>query len=237
MRKWLWRLIPLAIIVALMVLAYVFDITDYLSFEVLQKHRETIVGWVEKHYIVAPLAFIGIYILSTALSIPGSIYLTLTGGFLFGQPGSTIYVVIGATLGAAVIFSVAKTALGNAMRERAGPYLKKMEKGFKKDQVSYLLFLRFIPIFPFWLINIAPAFFGVALWTYMWTTFIGIIPGSFVFAQAGTGLGAILDSPEGFTFEGIMNRDVKIALIALGITALIPISIRYLRNRRRKNRD
>lgn len=220
-----------------MVVAYIFDLTDYLGFDVLQKHRQAIVDWVADHYIVAPLAFMGIYLLSTALSIPGGVYLTLVGGFLFGQPGSTIYVVLGATLGAVIIFLVAKTALGDPLRERAGPYLKKMERGFKKDQASYMLFLRFVPVFPFWLINIAPAFFGVALWTYIWTTFIGIIPGTFVLAQAGTGLGAILDSPEGFTIEGIFNRDVKIALVALAIASLIPIAIRWIRNRKKNDHD
>ena len=220
-----------------MVVAYIFDVTDYLSFEVLQKHRQAIVDWVEEHYILAPLAFMGIYLVSTAISIPGGIYLTLVGGFLFGQPESTIWVVIGATLGAMVIFLVAKTALGDPLRAKAGPYLKRMEEGFRKDQVSYMLFLRFVPIFPFWLINIAPAFFGVALWTYTWTTFIGIIPGSFVLAQAGTGLGAILDSEEGFTIEGVFNRDVKIALFALGIAALIPIAVRWIRNRRKNNKN
>ncbi len=235
MRRWLWRLIPLLVIVALMVVAYIFDLTDYLSFEVLQKHRQAIVGWIDDRYIVAPLAFMGIYLVSTALSIPGGTYLTLVAGFLFGQPGSTIYVVLGATVGAVIIFLVAKTALGDVLRARAGPHLKKMERGFQKDQVSYMLFLRLAPLFPFWLINIAPAFFGVALWTYIWTTFIGIIPGSFVLAQAGTGLGAILDSDEGFTIEGILNTDMRIALIALALVALLPIAIRRIRNRKNKH--
>ena len=235
MRKWLIRLIPLLVIVALMVIIYLLGIDDYLSFEALQKHRRAIVAWVDAHFLLAPLAFTALYIASTALSVPGGIYLTLAGGFLFGQPWATIYVVVGATIGATIIYLVARTALGDPLRERAGPRLKKMEEGFQKDQISYLFFLRLVPVFPFWLVNVAPAFFGVNTWTYIWTTFLGIIPGAFVFVQAGTGLGAILDAEEGFSVEGILNIHVKIALIALAIIALIPIVVRKIRER--KNHD
>ena len=236
MKKWLVRLIPLLALAALMVAAYLLGLDDYLSFEVLQTHRQGIVGWVDNHFLIAPLVFMGIYLLSTALSIPGGIYLSLAGGFLFGQPWGTLYVVVGATLGATIIYLVAKTALGDPLREKAGPRLKKMEAGFRKDQISYLFFLRLVPAFPFWLVNVAPAFFGVTLWTYVWTTFLGIIPGAFVFVQAGTGLGAILDSEEGFSVEGVLNIHVKIALIALAIIALIPIVVRKIREKRRNDR-
>ncbi len=234
MKKWGFKVIPLLIIVALMFVAYLFGLTDYLSFEALQEHRQAIVTWVEGHFLLAPLAYMGIYIASTALSIPGGLYLTLAGGFLFGQPYGTIYTVIGATIGATIIYLVAKTALGDPLREKAGPYLKKMEEGFRENQISYLFFLRLVPAFPFWLVNIAPAFFGVKLWTYIWTTFLGIIPGSFVYIQAGTGLGSILESDEGFTIDAILNPDVKIALAALAVIALIPVVIRYVRKKKKK---
>jgi uncharacterized membrane protein YdjX (TVP38/TMEM64 family) len=99
--------------------------------------------------------------------------------------------------------------------------------------VSYLLFLRLVPLFPFWLVNLAPAFLGIPLRTFVWTTFIGIIPGAFVFAQAGAGLGAILDSNQGLSINGIFNWQVKIALIALGIFALIPILVKKIRKNAR----
>jgi len=215
-----------------MIILYLSGITDYLSYEMLQTHRATVVNWVDTHYILAPLSYMGIYILSTSLSIPGGIILTLAGGFLFGQPGATIYTVIGASVGATIIFMVAKTALGAILREKARPFLQKMEVGFAKNQISYLLFIRLIPLFPFWLVNVAPALFNVALWTYAWTTFLGIIPGSFVYTQAGAGLGAILDSGEKFSIESLLNIQMKIAMIALGIFALIPIIVKQLRKRR-----
>lgn len=229
--KKLVKFIPLAIIVALMIIFYLSGITDYLSYEMLQQHRRTIVNWVETHYILAPLAYTAFYLVATAISLPGATILTITGGFLFGQPGATIYTVIGATIGACIIFLVAKTAFGAILQAKAKPFLKKMEEGFHENQISYLFFLRLVPLFPFWLVNIAPAFFNVSLITYAWTTFIGIIPGAFVYTQAGTGLGAILDSGQELTIENILNIQVKIALIALAIFALIPILVKKLRKK------
>lgn len=223
------RYLPLLIIIILMALAYISGVTETLTFENLKAHRQQLQQWVAEYPIGAPLAFIIIYAVSTALSIPGGLFLSLFGGFLYPQPYSTIYVVIGATAGATMVFLAAKTALGDILKKQAGSLINKMQKGFQDNAVSYLLFLRLVPIFPFWLVNIAPAFFGVTLSTYLWTTFLGIIPGSFVFTQAGTGLGAILDSGEEFSLHALFNNDIKIALIALGIFALLPAVIKKLR--------
>lgn len=220
------RFFPLFIILTLMVLVYAMGLTDLLTFEALKDNRETLLAFVSEHPVLAPAAFILTYAASTALSIPGGVFLTLFGGFLFPQPLSTIYVVTGATIGAIIIFLAAKTALGDLLKEKAGETLHKMQAGFQENATSYMLFLRLVPLFPFWLVNLAPAFFGVALFTYAWTTFVGIIPGAFVYTQAGAGLGAILDSGETFSLQGLFNRDVKIALVALGVFALIPIIVK-----------
>ncbi|MGE3954304.1 MAG: TVP38/TMEM64 family protein [Parachlamydiales bacterium] len=234
---WIWRLIPLVVIAILMLLAWYFGLTKYLSFDALAANRQVLTSFVERHYIVAPLVFMGIYILSTSLSVPGGVWLTLAGGFLFGQPWSTIYVVVGATIGATIIFLIARTAVGAVLRAKAAPFLKKMEAGFKENQISYLFFLRLIPAFPFWLVNIAPAIFNVGLLTYVWTTALGILPGTFVYTQAGTGLGAILDSGQGFTLKGIFNLQIRIALIALAIFALIPVAVKQIRKWRKKQKS
>lgn len=234
-KKRLLQLLPVAIILLLMLFAYFFGLGEYLTFGELKRHREALTSFVESYPLAAPLLYTLTYAVSTALSIPGAIFLTLFGGFLFPQPFATIYVVTGATIGAIIIFLAARTALGETLKEKAGPRLKKMQKGFQEDAANYLLFLRFVPIFPFWLVNLAPAFFGVNLWTFAWTTFVGIIPGAFVFAQAGAGLGAILDSGKELSIDTIFNTEVKIALIALGIFALLPTVIK--RFRRNKNND
>jgi len=176
--------------------------------------------------------FIGVYTLSTALSIPGAVFLTIFGGFLFPQPYSTLYAVFGATFGAILIFLAAKTALGDTLKHKAGKRMQKMRAGFQDNAANYLLFLRLVPLFPFWMVNLAPAFFGVTLLTFAWTTFVGIIPGAFVFAQAGAGLGSILDSAEEFSVGEILTWDVKIALLALGIFALIPPMVKHFKGKK-----
>jgi uncharacterized membrane protein YdjX (TVP38/TMEM64 family) len=156
----------------------------------------------------------------------------LAGGFLFPQPFSALYTIIGASIGATFLFLAARTAFGEFLRKRAGPMMKKMEKGFEDNAASYLLFLRFVPIFPFWLVNLAPAIFGVSLFTYVWTTVVGITPGSFVFTQAGAGLGAIFDSGESFSIGLLFNNEMKIAFVALGFFALMPVVIRKIASRK-----
>lgn len=223
------RVLPLLILLALMGVAYVSRVHEYFSLDTLREHRENLLLFVETYPIRAPLLYTLIYAVSTALSIPGAVFLTLSGGFLFPQPFATLYAVTGATLGAVAVFLIAKTAIGDTLRQRAGPRMKKMEQGLHDNAASYLLFLRLVPIFPFWMVNLAPAFFGASLSTYTWTTFLGIIPGAFAFSQAGAGLGAILDSGEKFSVASVLNRDVKIALVALGIVALIPIVLKRFR--------
>jgi len=202
-----------------------FNMSEYLTFDILSKYRNLLKEYVLEHPILAPLAFIGIYILSTTFSVPGAAILSITGGFLFPQPLSTLYVLIGATTGATLLFLAAKTILYDLLEERVAPYLYRMRAGFQENQASYMLFLRLVPVFPFWLVNLAPAFLHVRLTTFIWTTLIGIIPGAFVFTQAGAGLDAVFDA-ETLSIDAIFNRNVKIALIALGFFALIPIIIK-----------
>lgn len=225
------RFIPLIILVILSVFAFIF-FRQYLTFEELQKNRITILQITEAYPILAPICFILIYIAVTALSIPGAVYITIFGGFLFEQPFSTLYVLIGATIGASIIFLAAKTAFGTLLKEKAGELLQKMESGFRENAISYMLFLRFVPLFPFWLVNLAPAFFGVSLWTFIWTTFIGILPGSTVFTQVGAGLGAILDKGDTFSLEAVFNWKLRIALIALGLFSLIPVIVKKIRKKK-----
>lgn len=225
---WLRRFAPLIIILTLMVVAYFLGLFRYFTFENLQENYRTLQAFVAAHPIWTPLIFIGIYIVSVALSVPGATILTVTGGLLFRVPMSTIYVVIGATLGACIIFWAARYAIGDFFRKKAGKRLKNMEDGFRRNAWSYLLFLRFVPLFPFWLVNIAPAFFEVPFLVYLWTTALGIAPGVYVYTQAGSGLAAIFESGEEFSLAAVLNWELNIALIALGIFALIPIIIKKI---------
>lgn len=222
------RFIPLIVIVTLMIVAYASGVHKYITFEMLQEQHAVIKAFVAAHPIITPILFTLAYLIMVSLSLPGGAILSLLGGFLFPVPWSTAYVLVGATIGATVIFLAAKTALGDTLRKKAGPFLKKMEKGFQKNAWSYLLFLRFVPLFPFWLVNIAPAFFNVRLLTYVWTTFVGIIPGAYVFTQTGSGLSAIFEEGGTFSFDTLFNWQLRLALIALGLFALLPIFIKKI---------
>ncbi|WP_194848062.1 TVP38/TMEM64 family protein [Candidatus Neptunochlamydia vexilliferae] len=230
MKKW----IPLTIIVILMLIAYFSGLTDYLTFDNIKEHREKLLTYIAHYPMLAPFLFILIYIVTVTLSIPAGAVLSLIGGFLFGVPLSTFYVTIAATIGATFIFLAARTALGDLLKKKAGPFLSKMEAGFQKNATSYLLFLRFIPLFPFWLVNLAPSFFNVKTRTYLWTTFIGIIPGAYVYTQAGSGLGAIFDQGKEFSIKSVLNIEIRLALILLALFALIPTFVRRLKNAREK---
>ncbi len=231
------RWIPLFIIIVLMLTFYFSGLTKYFSFETLKDYKETLLNLVSDHWFLTPFLFILLYIVITALSLPIGIFLSLLSGFLFPQPFCTIYVVIGATIGASIIFLVAKTAARDFLQKKAGPKLKKMEREFRENGVNYLLFLRLVPLFPFWLVNIAPAFFNISLITYIWTTMVGIAPGSFVYAQAGRGLGAILDSGNTFSIGAVFNWQLRIALIALGIFVLVPVIVKKIRKRIRRKKS
>jgi uncharacterized membrane protein YdjX (TVP38/TMEM64 family) len=173
-----------------------------------------------------------VYVVAVAMSLPGGTVLSLIGGFLFGAVVSTGLVVVSATLGATILFVIAKSALGDALRVRAGPWMDKLAKGFQENELSYLLVLRLVPLFPFFVVNLVPAFLGVRLRDYVLATFFGIIPGTFVYNLADAGLGSILDSGEDFTVASVLTTEIKLALFGLAVLALLPVVYKKLKSRR-----
>jgi uncharacterized membrane protein YdjX (TVP38/TMEM64 family) len=228
------RLIPLAVLLAAIGAFFALGLHHYLSFEMLHQHREQLLALVEQHPLLAPLAFMAMYAAVIALSVPGGAILTIAGGFLFGILAGTLFVVVAATLGATIVFLIAKTALGDALRAKAGPRIRRMEEGFREDALSYLLVLRLIPIFPFWLVNIVPAFLGVPVRTYMLGTFIGIIPGSFVYASVGNGLGAVFDAGGTPDLGIIFEPTILLPIVGLAVLALLPVAYRKFRARKKE---
>jgi uncharacterized membrane protein YdjX (TVP38/TMEM64 family) len=158
--------------------------------------------------------------------------MTIAGGFLFGTLLTASLVVVSATIGATILFIVAKTALGDALRAKAGPWMSKMAQGFQENALSYLLFLRLVPAFPFFVVNLVPAFLGVPLTTYVIGTFFGIIPGTLAFAFFGASVGELLDSSEAFSLSMVLTPRLWAALIALGLIALLPIAYKKWKSRR-----
>ncbi len=213
-------------------LIFWFDLDRYLTFMALKEHRHMLVSFVEQRMVLAVLTYMAVYALATAVSVPGGAILSIAGGFLFGPWLGTLWIVIAATIGAAAIFLIARTALGGPLRRRAGAALRRMEAGFEKNAFSYLLTLRLIPLFPFFLVNLVPAFLGVTLRTYVMATLIGVIPGAFVFASAGAGLGSVFESSQSFSAKSVVTPEILVALTGLGLLSLLPVAYKRIRARR-----
>ncbi len=225
------RLLPVVAVAAAAAAVFGLGLDEYLTFVALRENRHLLMGVVESQAMLAVALYLLIYAASTTVSLPGGAILTVAGGFLFGPWLGTAYVVIGATVGATAVFLIARTAIGDILRARAGPTLRKMERGFQENALSYLLVLRLIPLFPFWLVNLVPAFLGVPLRTYVIGTFLGIIPGALVFAFAGAGLGSVLDASEGFSPASVLTPEVIAALAGLSVLSLAPVVYNKLKAR------
>jgi uncharacterized membrane protein YdjX (TVP38/TMEM64 family) len=197
---------------------FYFDLGHYLSLESLKENRDTLLAYTASHYEIAAAVFILAYILQTAFSLPGGAILTLTGGFLFGSLMGTLFVNVGATAGATLAFLAARYLLHDWVERKFGDRLGTIQEGFANNAFNYLMTLRLIPAFPFFLVNLVSGLTRVNLGTYVLATSIGIIPGSFVFAFAGRQLGTINSLSE------IASPPVLLAFTLLGLLALMPVA-------------
>ena len=247
------RVLPLVAVVALAAAVTWAAGRGSLSLEALIRHRSVIDAIVHDHAAAAVLAYIGIYIVTVSLSVPGATFLTLTGGFLFGLWLGAAASAIGATIGATVIFLVARTALGRPLLACAGPRASELARGFRADAFSYLLFLRLVPAFPFFLVNLVPAFAGVRLGPFVAATALGVIPASIVYSLAGTGLDSVIAAQQkahadclaagtghcrlAFDARDALTPQLVSALVALGLLALLPVLVRHFRARRARPND
>lgn len=223
------RLLPLLLLALALGLLWASGAQELLSLETLRRHRAALLAFVAERPAMAALAYLLLYVGATALSVPGAVFLTLAGGFLFGTALATCLVVLGATGGAVLLFLIARTAFGEPLRARAGPWLSKMAEGFRADAFNYLLVLRLVPIFPFWLVNLVPALLGVPLSTFAFATAIGIVPGSLVYASVGAGLGHLLERGEEPDLGLLFEPAVLLPLLGLAALALLPVAWRRLR--------
>ncbi|MFY8143283.1 MAG: TVP38/TMEM64 family protein [Caulobacter sp.] len=199
---------------------------DLLSLDLLKTHRETLVAWVQDSILIASLGYLALYIIAVAFSLPGAVFLTLAGGFLFGVALGAALTVIGATIGATLIFLFAKTIFGENALDRFGAPAARLAENIRRNAGSYLLVLRLVPLFPFFLVNLAPAFVGVPILTYVLTTFFGIIPGTVVFSLAGAGLGSVLDQGGALTPGSILTPEIIAGLVGLAGLSLAAIPLR-----------
>jgi uncharacterized membrane protein YdjX (TVP38/TMEM64 family) len=227
------RLAPLLVIVAGLALGYAFGLQDYLSLNYLAESREALKAYVAGNQALSIGAFAVVYILAVAFSFPAASVLTIFGGFLFGWEIGGPLVIVSATIGACILFLAARSAFGDFFRKKIGGKAAILAEGFKKDAFSYLLVLRLAPVFPFFVINIAPALFDVPLRTFALATAIGIIPGTLAYSYLGEGVGSVLDAAQQAGTEAsisdLVTPQITLAFLALAAVAAIPLIVKKLR--------
>ncbi|MEP3232248.1 MAG: TVP38/TMEM64 family protein [Hyphomicrobiales bacterium] len=223
------RLVPLGVIVALLLVGYFSGVHTYLSLDTLSENKAALDAFVQDNFVLAMGSYLIIYIVAVSISFPGASFLTIAGGAIFGWLIGGTLTIFGATIGASIIFLVAKTSLGDFLAEKAGPRMSKLRDGFQKDAFNYLLTLRLAPVVPFWITNLAPAFFGMDLGRYALATFLGIIPGTYAYSFIGEQVGT------SFEKDSNIVTNVTLGLAALAIASVVPLIVKYIRNR--KNRS
>jgi uncharacterized membrane protein YdjX (TVP38/TMEM64 family) len=239
------RFIPLIAILLLTGVVIAMGWHRQLSLETLERHHAAIHAFIDQNQPAAIAIYIALYTAVVGLSIPGAVFLTLAGGMLFGVAVGGVAAALGATVGAICIFLIAKSAFGEHLIRRAGPRAAKLAEGFRADAFNYLLFLRLVPVFPFWLVNLVPAFAGVQLKAFAAATAIGILPATFVFAFLGASLENVI-AAELAEFQACLaagragcqldfdpqsgaTLELLTALALLGILALVPVMAKRMR--------
>lgn len=246
------RWAPLVLLAGLMALAFGMGWHQYLSFKTIGLNYEALRGFIAENLLLSVLAYMALYVAVVALSLPGGLVMTLSGGLLFGWAVAAPATVVAATIGATIVFLVAKTSFGEGLAAKAGPWIGKLREGFQANALSYLLFLRLVPAFPFVVVNLAPALLGVPLGTYVLGTLLGIIPGTTAFSVLGAGLGSAVESqnaiynaclaehgaraPDMCTYsidtKSLVTGELLAAFALLGVVALIPVAIQKFKSRK-----
>jgi len=224
------KILPLLILAAGLAAFFAFGLDDYISLDALKENRTELAGWVAANGALAFIVYMALYTLVVAFSIPGGAIMTIAGGFLFGPILGTVLTVIGATVGAAVVFLAARYAFADLLRARAGAAIARMSDGFRRNAFSYMLFLRLIPVFPFFIVNLAPAFLGVGFMTYVVGTLIGIIPGTLVYALLGDGFSAVVEQGGDNDLGIIFAPRFLLPIVGLALLALLPIAYQKFRD-------
>lgn len=240
------RFLPLALLATAAVIVFATGLHRHLTLDSFIENRAALAAAVQANFATAIVSMAVIYMVAVALSVPGALVLTLAAGFLFGPIAGGVIAAVSATLGATALFLVARGSLGLALRQRAGPRMQRIACGFREDAFNYMLFLRLVPVAPFWLVNLAPALLGVRTRTFVAATAIGILPGTFAFATLGSGLDSVIAAQEaanadcmadpaceiGFEPGALLTPELVAGFAVLGFVSLIPVVVKRLRGAR-----
>lgn len=230
---WLRRLPILVILAAALVGAVA--LRDELSFDTLARHREELLAFRDAHYLWAVLAFLAAYVAIVALSLPGGTVATLAGGFLFGLFPGVLYNVLGAGTGAVLVFLAARSGFGDALARKldtAGGKAARLQSALRENEWSVLFLMRLVPLVPFFIANLIPAFVGTSLHRFAVSTYLGIIPGALVFTSVGSGLGEVFARGEAPDLGIIFTPPVLLPLLGLAALAALPMLLRAVKGAR-----
>ncbi len=233
-RRGLARHVPLLAILAVAAVGF-FTLGDYLTFETLRDNREALLAWRDANYWSMAGAFVAIYIVIVAFSLPGAAVASMTGGFLFGLFAGTVFNVFAATIGASAIFLAARWGLGESLTARleaSEGTVKKLKDGLRENEISVLFLLRLVPVVPFFVANLVPALVGVKFRNFLITTALGIIPGGIVYTWIGVGLGGVFDRGETPDVSLLWEPFVIGPILGLCVLAALPIVIKALRGKK-----
>ncbi len=220
------RLWPVALVLVALALAYAAGVQRVLSVRFLGQQQQALHAFADARPVLALASYVAIYAVAVALSLPGSVVLTLAGGLLFGTAIGAAAAAVGATTGAMLLFLAARSSLGEVLARRAGPLMDRIRPGLQRDGFSCVLALRLLPVVPFWLVNLAAALVGVRPGPFVLATAIGIIPATVVFASVGAGLGSVLAAGGEPDLSVIARPAVILPLLGLAALSLLPVAWR-----------
>jgi uncharacterized membrane protein YdjX (TVP38/TMEM64 family) len=227
-----WHILPLVVLAGIGIVVWRSGVATELSWASLARHQAELLALAAARPLAVAAAYVLLYATVVALSVPEASIVTVCGGLVFGTLVGGVLAVLGATLGAVVLFLVARTALAEVMARRARSFVERVRPRLQRDGFSYLLALRLIPAVPFWLVNIGAALCGMRLFPYTTATLIGIIPATFVFAWVGTGVGTVLAAGGRPDLALVFSPQILCPLVALALLALSPVILRRFWNGR-----
>jgi uncharacterized membrane protein YdjX (TVP38/TMEM64 family) len=224
--RFIRRFWPLALLLAAVAAAWASGLEQQISWAALARNQVALGAWVASHPVAAPALYVAIYAVAVALSVPESAVLTVAAGLLFGTLLGGILAVVGATVGAVALFLAVRHHLADAIARRGGRFLDGVRTGLERDGFSYLLAIRLVPAFPFWLVNLAAALSGMRLLPYVAATLLGVLPATFIYASIGAGIGTVLVAGGKPDLGIIFSPHVLGPLVALAALSLLPVAWR-----------
>tara|TARA_Y100000588_G_scaffold308636_1_gene333281 strand:- start:296 stop:1033 length:738 start_codon:yes stop_codon:yes gene_type:complete len=225
------KLTPILFLILGLVFFFIYDFQQFFELKTLELYHGELKAWATGLGVRAWLIFICLYAVLVAISVPGATLMTVISGLVFGPFLGGILAIIGATVGAVIIFLAARYAFSDFFRFRVGSIPEKIEDAFKENALIYLLILRLIPIFPFWFVNLAPAFLKISIRVYSFATLVGIIPAAFIYSILGDRFGLLLKTNEEIYLGIIFEPRFLMPLVALAMLIFLPIVFKKLKTR------